>query len=432
MIGRDEVRELAVGREIELVRERFAMEAERVPEPRIAFDESFPDPAIQKPSSEPLLALQQETAAWRAAFVSLDEEAAPVAPPAPAPAPPRRNRSPNRSRPPPRRGSASGARRRTATNCDRTRPSAPCRLSVPPPIVPMAPMHIAPVQMPAPLYVPPVMPVYGRGGQESTYGRSEMRLDPPVQAAPAPAIVAPPPTAIGLRIKADFPSGYTPVPTRSDRRESRSGMTALPYVERGAPETASGFSWKVAAGTAVLALVGVGSGVAFWATRKPVAAPVETVATKPPVAAPAAVRTGSLGSIVIETQPTGAKVLLDGKAMGESPVTLEGVAPGRHTLTFITPTITVKKTVRVEAGKALVLDVPVFSAWVTLFSPIPMDISENGKAIGTSEQGGLNLSPGRHVLTFSNQAYGYSAVQTVEWNPARTGPSTFSRPARST
>ena len=50
------------------------MEAERVPEPRIAFDESFPDPALQKPSAAPLLELQQETAAWRAAFVSLDEE----------------------------------------------------------------------------------------------------------------------------------------------------------------------------------------------------------------------------------------------------------------------------------------------------------------------------------------------------------------------
>ncbi len=174
---------------------------------------------------------------------------------------------------------------------------------------------------------------------------------------------------------------------------------------------------SVAAGTAVLALVGVGVGVAYWATRKPAAAPVETVATKPPVAAPAAVRTGSLGSIVIETQPTGAKVLLDGKPAGETPVTLEGVAPGRHTLTFITPTITVKKTVRVEAGKTLVLDVPVFSAWVTVFSTIPIDISENGKAIGTSEQGGLNLSPGRHVLTFSNREYGYSAVQTVEVEP---------------
>ena len=92
----------------------------------------------------------------------------------------------------------------------------PVPIIVPPPIVPMDPMHMAPVRMPAPLYVPQVdARVWARRRQESTYGRSEMRLDAPVQAAPAPTIVAPPPAAIGLRIKADFPSGYTPVPTRA-------------------------------------------------------------------------------------------------------------------------------------------------------------------------------------------------------------------------
>jgi len=180
MIGRDEVRELAVGREIELVRERFAMEAERVPEPRIAFDESFPDPRIQKPSAEPLLALQQETAAWRAAFVALDEEAAPPAPlPPPAPPP---EPAPE---PEPAAGSARKRKRGAKADRDKLRSNAvvrPVPIVVPPPVVPMAPVHMAPVQMPAPLYVPPVMPVYGRVGQESTYGRSEMRLDPPVQA----------------------------------------------------------------------------------------------------------------------------------------------------------------------------------------------------------------------------------------------------------
>jgi hypothetical protein len=37
-------------------------------------------------------------------------------------------------------------------------------------------------------------------------------------------------------------------------------------------------------------------------------------------------------------------VLLDGKESGESPLTLDGVAPGRHTLTFVTESGTVKKT----------------------------------------------------------------------------------------
>ena len=89
-----------------------------MPEPRIAFDESFPDPNPEKPSA-PLLELQQETAAWRAAFVSLDEEK-----PEPVVALP--NRWPNRKPPAPlRRGSANVATRRSGTNCDRTRPTAP-------------------------------------------------------------------------------------------------------------------------------------------------------------------------------------------------------------------------------------------------------------------------------------------------------------------
>ena len=184
LVGRDAVRELAVGREIELVRERFAMEAERVPEPRIAYDETFPDPTLEKPSA-PLLELQQETAAWRAAFVSLDEEKAaqvvpePVAEPEPPPAPSLRKR---------KRGSKAD-RDKLRSNA----PTFPVPMIVPSPVVPIAAPAFTSrpaVQMPAPLYVPPVMPTYGRN-PESTYGRSEAL---PVQAPPPQAIV---PAAVG-------------------------------------------------------------------------------------------------------------------------------------------------------------------------------------------------------------------------------------------
>ena len=195
-------------------------------------------------------------------------------------------------------------------------------------------------------------------------------------------------------------------------------MTALPYVERGAPE-ATAFPWKVVAAVVVLSLAGIGAGVALWPKgtgSDP--APTAEVSTKPaaPVeAAPA--RPGSAGSIVIVTSPPGASVLLDGKSVGESPLTLDAVAAGRHTLTFTTDRGTVKKAIRVEAGKTLKLDVPVGSGILTVFAPIELDISENGKAIGTAEQGRLMLSPGRHQLTLSNRAFGYSEVRTVELEP---------------
>jgi hypothetical protein len=416
LMDRDAVRELAVGREIELVRERFAMEAERVPEPRIAFDEAFPDPAIQGPSAAPLLELQQETAAWRAAFVSLDEEQPkpaapePVAEPEPIPSARKRKRGAKADR-------------------DKLRSNAPGPVFVPPPAVaPMAPITMAPPapapRMPAPLYVPQAMPAYG-GGQQSAYGRSEpVRQEPVIKASPPPTLVPAAAAPIGLRLKSDSPGGHMPiaprVERREDRHEARSAVTAVPHLARGASERTSSFPWKLVAGV-VLVLVGVGVGRAYWPERKPsssASAATGSTRPQPDAAAAAAVLTGgTAGSIVISTQPAGVRVLLDGDPKGETPLTLDAVPPGRHTLTFITASGTVKKTVRVESGKSISLDVPVGPGMVVIFTPIVLDISESGRSLGTTELERLILSPGRHVLTFTSREYGYSSSQTVEVEP---------------
>jgi hypothetical protein len=408
--GRDPVRELAVGREIDLVRERFAIEAERVAEPRIAYDDSFPDPTAEKPSAVPLLALQQETAAWRAAFVALDEQesvpSAPVAEPEP-PAPSVRKR---------KRGSK-GDRDKLRSNAV----PRPVPVYVTTPVVSMpVPMALAPpaMQMPTPLYVPQAMPAYGRNA-EATHGRSDpIRYDAPIKVLPVATIAPVASPGIGLRIKTAVPSGYTPAAKTADRRESDSSPAAHAYVARREPAAGSSFPWKLAAAAVVVIAGGVAAGRAYWPDRKPPAARVETVSTKAPVPAATAVRTGSTGSIEVATEPAGARVLLDGKHAGETPLTIDGVAPGRHTLTFVTATGSVKKAVRVESGKTLSVEQEVGSGWVAVFSPISLDISENGRTLGT-DQGRLMLPPGRHELTFTNREFGYSAVQTVEVEPGQ-------------
>ena len=66
------------------------------------------------------------------------------------------------------------------------------------------------------------------------------------------------------------------------------------------------------------------------------------------------------------------------------------------------------------AGKTVSLDLSVFAGWVAVFSPIPLHISEEGRALGTTDSGRILLPPGRHVLTLINTQYGYSTTQTVE------------------
>jgi hypothetical protein len=141
---------------------------------------------------------------------------------------------------------------------------------------------------------------------------------------------------------------------------------------------------------------------------------VAVEAAPAPVTAPAIAP--KMGRIQVETQPPGARIVLNGKPVGESPLTLD-VPAGRHTLTLASASGSVRKTIRVEAGKTLTVDVPIFSGWIEVAAPIILDVSEDGKSIGTTEQNRLLLRPGRHALTFANRDLDYTSTQTVDIEP---------------
>lgn len=238
----------------------------------------------------------------------------------------------------------------------------------------------------------------------------------PVRVEPAIALQASAP----LRLKTEPPSGFTPPPVWSERREPQ-GVTQVPYVQRDVPESTHAFPWRLAAAALIVIGVGIGAGRAYLPssdTAQAAPMPSEEVVA----AAKAAEAAARVGTVVLTTEPAGAHVLLDGKEVGDSPLTLENVPAGKHALTFVTASASVKKIVRVESGKTVSLDVAVFSGWIAVFSPVPLDIAENGRAIGSSEQGRLMLSPGRHQLTLSNTELGYSTVQTVDIEPGEERP----------
>jgi serine/threonine-protein kinase len=61
--------------------------------------------------------------------------------------------------------------------------------------------------------------------------------------------------------------------------------------------------------------------------------------------------------------------------------------------------------------------VPIYSGWVDVVAPIILDVAEDGKSIGNTEQNRLLLRPGRHELTFSNRDLDYTSTHTVEIEP---------------
>ncbi len=142
------------------------------------------------------------------------------------------------------------------------------------------------------------------------------------------------------------------------------------------------------------------------AAAAPAASAAPASAATPPAAG---ARTGVL---TIATQPAGARVLLDGAQAGQTPLRLDSVSTGRHVVTIVADSITVKRTVRIDAGKVLALEVPL-TGWVAIQAPIVLEISEAGRSLGSSGQPPIPLAPGAHTLTVTNRNLGYSSEQRV-------------------
>jgi PEGA domain len=260
--------------------------------------------------------------------------------------------------------------------------------------------------VPAP---PPPMPRYGVPAAAATPASI-------TTVAPIAGVVKP--DAPALKIKSEPPAGYTPTRKRTSDGGPDSAAAGQHLYQRELFQTEQpkSFPWKLAAAALVIVAIGVVGGRAYLAGRNAqaalAAAPAEP-APEPEPEGPVGPPKGK-GQIIVQTDPAGARVLLDGKPVGESPLTLDAIAPGRHTLTFVSSSGTIKKTVRVAADKIVTLNVPVFSGWLALFAPVVLDVSEDGKALGTTEDKRLMLTPGHHKLTLTNRELRYSAVQEVD------------------
>ena len=185
------------------------------------------------------------------------------------------------------------------------------------------------------------------------------------------------------------------------------------------------FSWKVAAAAAlVIALCGFAAKTFMQGDSGTVnasASPASAVEAPGPAAvdgASGSSGTATTGSLNVITQPAGARVLVDGVKAGQTPLRLDSVPPGRHTVTTILAGVSTKRTVKVEAGKTAIVDIAGAGAertgWVTIKSPVRLDVTEAGRKLGTSDERRIQVAPGSHSLTLSNRTVAYSSSHTVE------------------
>jgi serine/threonine protein kinase len=134
----------------------------------------------------------------------------------------------------------------------------------------------------------------------------------------------------------------------------------------------------------------------------------------------------ALGELRVRTDPPGAQVTVDGHVYGRSPVTVEGLAPGPHTVRLENDLGAIEQDVRIEAGTTASLVVPLtaprnapVSGWVAVRAPADLQVFEDGRLLGTSQSDRIMVPVGRHQLDLVNEAIGYRERVVVNVGPGR-------------
>jgi hypothetical protein len=142
------------------------------------------------------------------------------------------------------------------------------------------------------------------------------------------------------------------------------------------------------------------------------------------VAAPAA--TVATGALIVQTEPSGQTVSVDDVQRGSSPLSIEALAAGEHRVSVHSSGRTVKRTVIVKAGETVTLLVAPSApsapapGWLTVQSPVRLDIRQAGKLLGTSDTPQIMLAAGGYDIELVNDAIGYRSRQRFEVSPGQT------------
>lgn len=137
------------------------------------------------------------------------------------------------------------------------------------------------------------------------------------------------------------------------------------------------------------------------------------------------------GGLRVQTEPPHLPVAIDGTPHGASPVAIDKLQPGEHEVSVRTSTGIVRRTVSIQPRETVSLIVSTATAppadtsavsagWISVTSPVPLQLREGGKVIGTSESDRLMLTAGDHEIEFVNQALGFTTKRTVRVTAGKT------------
>jgi hypothetical protein len=130
------------------------------------------------------------------------------------------------------------------------------------------------------------------------------------------------------------------------------------------------------------------------------------------------------GNLSVATDPPGSDVVVDGEARGVAPLTLRNLPVGQHRVLVRARGTNYTRTVQIEAGATASLFFGGTQAAVpgsiAIESPIPVQVFQANRLIGTSDMDRIMLPAGEHVIDLAADAVGFRASRTVRVTAGQT------------
>src|SRR5262245_16632272 len=133
-----------------------------------------------------------------------------------------------------------------------------------------------------------------------------------------------------------------------------------------------------------------------------------------------------VGRVSVVTDPPGARVSVDGKARGISPITVTDLTPADHKVTVTSDTGSAERTITVTAGgtASVMFSLPKVSGpvggWLAIAAPFDVEVLERDDVIGSGGTSKIMLAAGRHDITLVNAIIGYQEARKIDVTAGKT------------
>ena len=131
------------------------------------------------------------------------------------------------------------------------------------------------------------------------------------------------------------------------------------------------------------------------------------------------------GGIEITSDPRGQSVSVDGQPRGITPLTVTNLTTGEHEVIIRKDAATIRRTVQVEAGATASLMFTagasgVSSGWLAISVPIPLQIYEGTRLVGSTESDRILVTAGSHTYDLVNERFGFRVSRAVQVTAGQT------------